>query len=87
MCRSLRELSQAVGVVFTRETVNDVLSRGIENKGTWQHSSSEFFFPLFYIVSASLIPGSVRGTNHNNTVFLQDFNLVFVGDKKLKYFW
>lgn len=57
----------------------------IKARGNTAHLS--FFPPFFYIVSASLIPGSVRGTNHNNTVFLQDFNLVFVRDKKLKYFW
>lgn len=57
----------------------------IKARGNTAHL--RIFSPFFYIVSASLIPGSVRGTNHNNTVFLQDFNLVFIGDKKLKYFW
>lgn len=96
----MQELSQAGGVVFTREAVNDVLSRGIENKEIKARGSTAqliFFFlpppphPLFFffiLFLLLLIPGSRRGTNHNNTgVFLQDFNLILVGDKKLEYFW
>lgn len=64
----------------------------IKARGSTAHQLGFFFFsspPFFYIVPATLIPGSRRGTNHNNTrgFFLQDFNLILAGDKKLEYFW